>query len=63
MRELYDCEGLYKFQQKSIKLTKLGEVENFEANEQPPVYVEMDVLSGYAAHFRYLHTSDVGAYS
>ena len=33
-----------------------------EAKEQSTVYVEMDVLNGYAAHYRYLHTSDVGAF-
>lgn len=33
-----------------------------EAKEQSTVYVEMDVLNGYAAHYRYLHTLDVGAF-
>ncbi|MBU0904701.1 MAG: hypothetical protein KKF57_05875 [Firmicutes bacterium] len=33
-----------------------------EAKEQSTMYVEMDVINGYAAHYRYLHTSDVGAF-
>lgn len=33
-----------------------------EAKEQSTVYEEMNVLDGYAAHYRYLHTSEVGAF-
>lgn len=33
-----------------------------EVKEQSTVYVEMDVINGYAAHYSYLHTLDVGAF-
>ena len=33
-----------------------------EVKEQSTVYVKMDVINGYAAHYSYLHTSDVGGF-
>lgn len=33
-----------------------------EVKEQSTVYVEMDVINGYAAHYSHLHNSDVGGF-
>jgi hypothetical protein len=33
-----------------------------EVEENSTVYIEMDVINGYAAHYSYLHNSDVGGF-